>query len=132
MTYRNPAIAYREREVLTASPGKLVVIVFDHLLANMRRAKMAIEAKKIEARVEAMGKARAAAMELLVSTDLERGGALAQNLRSLYVFMFNELLGIGRVPDPARMDRLIEIATTLRDAFATIAAEASVARTPAA
>ena len=34
------AVAYREREVLTAAPGRLVVIVFDHLLVNLRRARI--------------------------------------------------------------------------------------------
>jgi flagellar protein FliS len=122
--YRNnAAIAYREQEVLTASPAKLVVIIFDHLLANLRRTKAAIEANNVDARVEAIGKARSAVMELLVSTDTDRGGQIAKNLRSLYVFLFNELIGAGRKPDPYRIERLIGIANELREAFAKVAAE---------
>ena len=131
MSYANAAVTYREREVLTASPGKLVVIIFDHLLVNIRRAKMALETGKVEARVEALGKARAAVMQLLMSTDVERGGAIAQNLRSLYVFVFNELMRIRQPADAARLDKISGIALTLRDAFATVVVDVA-AQSPAA
>ena len=131
MSYANAAVTYREREVLTASPGKLVVIIFDHLLVNIRRAKIALETGKVEMRVEALGKARAAVMELLMSTDVERGGAIAQNLRSLYVFVFNELMSIRQPTDAARLDRISGIALTLRDAFATTVVDVA-AQSPAA
>jgi flagellar protein FliS len=131
MSYGNAAVAYRQREVLTASPAKLVVLVFDHLLVNLRRAKLATEANKIEARVEAIGKARDAVMELILGNDIEKGGELAKNLRSLYVFMFNELIVAAQKPNVARLDKLAEIATTLREGFATVAVDTAV-RSPAA
>ncbi|HEX3868004.1 MAG TPA: flagellar export chaperone FliS [Gemmatimonadaceae bacterium] len=131
MTYGHAASSYREREILTASPAKLVVIVFDHMLANLRRARIAIDAKKIEARIEAAGKARGAVLELWSSTDVERGGQLAWNLRSLYVFMFTEIAAIVHAPDAERVDRLTAIAVTLREGFATIAANPA-AQSPAA
>jgi flagellar protein FliS len=131
MTYGHAATAYREREILTASPAKLIVIIYDHLLVNLRRAKVAHEANNIEVRVDAICRAREAVMELLASTDVERGGSIAVNLRSLYVFLFNELLVMGRLPDATRLQKLAEIALNLREAFATIAATPAV-ETPAA
>ena len=131
MSYAHAAGAYREREILTASPAKLVVIIFDHLLVNLRRAKLAHEARNVEARVEAVCKAREAVMELLASTDVERGGEIAQNLRSLYVFLFNELLVMGHSPDAVRLQKITDTVMNLREAFATIAAT-PVAESPAA
>ena len=132
MAYGNTAgNTYREREILTASPAKLVVIVYDHLLANLCRARLAIEAKKIEARIDAVGKAREAVVELLAGTDVERGGTLAVNLQSLYVFIFSELNAIVHNPDAERVDKLAEIVSHLREAFASIAATSSV-QSPAA
>jgi flagellar protein FliS len=131
MSYAHAAGAYREREILTASPAKLVVIVFDHLLVNLRRAKLAHEAGNVEARVEAVCKAREAVMELLASTDVERGGEIAQNLRALYVFLFNELLVMGHSPDALRLQKIAETVMNLREAFAAIAAN-PVAESPAA
>ncbi len=117
---------------MTASPVKLVVIVFDHLLANLHRARLAIDAKRIEARIEAAGKARDAVLELLASTDVERGGELAQNLRSLYVFMFGELAEVVlRAGCQARRPTDGDRRRPARRVRTTIAASPSI-HTPAA
>jgi flagellar protein FliS len=85
MSY-SQANVYREREVLTASPEKLVVIVFDHVLANLRRARVAIEAGNIEQRAQAMRRAREGVMELLTTTDAgSRWGNGAEAARTLRV-----------------------------------------------
>src|SRR4029078_1323977 len=102
MSY-SQANVYREREVLTASPEKLVVITFDHVLVNLRRARVAIEANNIERRVQSLGKAREGLMELLMSVDAERGGEVANNLLGLYAFAIRELLEVGRTKNLAKL-----------------------------
>ena len=131
MTY-SQANVYREREVLTASPEKLIVITFDHVLVNLRRARVAIEANNIERRVQALSKAREGVMELLTSVDAERGGEVANNLLALYAFAVRELLEIGRTKDVAKLDAVFNVMNNLREAFATIAADPKVAAVPAA
>lgn len=130
MSYASAAVAYRERDVLSAAPGRLVVMVFDHLLVNLRRARFAMEANNVELRAESVAKAREAAMELLVTTDVDRGGAIANNLRSIYVYLVRELLTLGGRNDVAKIDGFVRIVTDLRDAFATVTTDA--ARVPAA
>ena len=131
MSY-SQANVYREREVLTASPEKLVVITFDHILVNLRRARVAIETGNIERRVQALSKAREGVMELLTSVDVDRGGAVANNLLALYSFALREMLEIGRTRDVAKLDAVVAVIANLRDAFATIAADPKVAAVPAA
>jgi flagellar protein FliS len=131
MSY-SQANVYREREVLTASPEKLVVITFDHVLVNLRRARVAIEAGNIERRVQALTKAREGVMELLTSVDVERGGQVAQNLLALYSFTVREMFEVGRTKDVAKLDGVVTVIGNLREAFATIAAEPKVAAVPAA
>jgi flagellar protein FliS len=131
MSY-SQANVYREREVLTASPEKLVVIVFDHVLANLRRARVAIEAGNIEQRAQAMRRAREGVMELLTTTDVERGGEMALNLRALYAYAVREFLAVGRTLDIKQLDNITAIIANLREAFATIAADPTLARSPAA
>jgi flagellar protein FliS len=123
--YSSQAKAYRDREILSASPGRLVVIVFDHVLANLHRARVAGEAKNLEMRLEALSRARDGVMELLATVDVEKGGALGANLRSIYGFTFNELLDECRKPDAVRLERITRIFTDIRDAFATISAESA-------
>lgn len=131
MSY-SQANLYREREVLSASPEKLVVITFDHVLVNLRRARIAIEAGNIELRVQSMSKAREGVMELLMSTDAERGGEMTASLRALYAFALREFLAIGRTRDVKQLDNVTAIFADLREAFATIASDPKLARSPAA
>jgi flagellar protein FliS len=131
MSYSHAAVAYRERQVKTASPGQLVVMVFDHVLASLARARVANKDGNVEARVEAVAKAREGLMELMVTLDLERGGAIAQQLRSLYVFMLAELVDAGSRFNEPKTLRIAAMIGELRDAFATIVAE-SGPRTSAA
>jgi flagellar secretion chaperone FliS len=131
MSY-SQANVYREREVLTASPEKLVVMTFDHVLVNLRRARLAIESKNIELRAESMGRAREGVMELLVSVDAERGGEMATNLRALYAYALREFMAIGRSRDVKQLDSVTNIFVNLREAFATIAADPTLVRSPAA
>ena len=131
MSY-SQANVYREREVLSASPEKLVVITFDHILVNLRRARMAIEAGNIELRVQSMSKAREGVMELLMSTDAERGGEMTVRLRALYAFALREFLAIGKTRDVKQLENVTAIFGNLREAFATIASDPTLARSPAA
>jgi flagellar protein FliS len=130
MSYSNQALAYREREVAAATPGRLVVMVYDHVLANMARAGVAHANNLPEARLEAIAKARDGVAELLGTLDMEKGGAIAQQLQSIYVFVLSELSGIGMKFDERKVGRLANVLRELRDAFATIATDS--ARTTAA
>ncbi len=126
------ANVYREREVLGASPEKLVVITYDHVLVNLHRARVAIEANSIERRVAALSKAREGVMELLAATDAERGGQVATNLRSVYAFVLREILALGRSRDLAKLKEIVAIISNLREAFASVANDPTPARSPAA
>jgi flagellar protein FliS len=133
MSYQNAAkaaMAYREREVMTASPARLVVIVYDHVISNLHRARAAAQAENLPARLEALTHARDGVMHLLSTLDVSKGGSLASNLRSLYGFMYKELVDEARHPDAHRLAKLTTMATDLREAFAALAADA--AKVPAA
>jgi flagellin-specific chaperone FliS len=71
-------------------------------------------------------------MELLMSTDTERGGEMTNNLRALYSFALREFLSIGRSRDVAQLDRVSNVLGNPREAFSTIATEPVPARSPAA
>jgi flagellar protein FliS len=107
-----------------------VVLVYEHALSNLLRARRAVQTGKIEERVTAVGKARDAIMELLVTLNEEQGGEIARNLKSLYAYMLTELVDVARRPDGARLETLIHMVTELHSAFSTIAGDA--ARVPAA
>jgi flagellar protein FliS len=118
MTYASQAGNYRELEVLSASPERLVVLLFEHLVVQLERARIATERQNLEAQVTALSKARAIVGELLATLDFEQGGELADRLGAIYQYLLLELVDVGRRGDTELMRRLAGIATELRDGFA--------------
>ncbi len=111
---------YREMEVLSATPGELVLLVFDHLLTSLLRARAAIGAGDLEQRATDLGKARDAVAELMATLDREKGGEVAAQLARLYAFFLKELTMLSFEPQVARLDRIIAMVRDLREAFGGI------------
>lgn len=118
MSYQTATSLYRESEILSASPARLLTITFDFALSQMTRARVGIDCKKSEITLPALDKARQAIGELLASIDSERGGELAHRLTAVYVFVLAELVEIGRSQDSKRLERNTQLIRELRDAFA--------------
>jgi flagellar protein FliS len=128
MSYATMHTNYREMEIHAASPEKLVCIVFDQLVVNLERARLAMERKDIEARVVALRRARGLVTELLCTLDVEKAGPLGVDLAGMYQVMLAELVDVGMRGDLKVMGKLITIATALRDGFTGAAQQLSTQR----
>lgn len=126
MSYASQSSSYREMEIHSASPERLVVIVFEQLVVNLERARIAMDRNDIELRVTSLRRARGLVGELLATLDFEKGGALSTQLADLYQFMLYELVDIGQRKDVATLRKLVSIATSLRDGFTTAAQSVSI------
>lgn len=127
MSYATPASQYQEVAVRSASPAQLVIMVYDHLLLNLRRARIGVQQGDVELRLVSFDRARQALGELLATLDHERGGEVARQLNALYTFLLVELAEVGLRPEVERLDRVIAMASELRDTFATVAGSHSQA-----
>lgn len=122
MSYAAATSSYRDMEVLSASPGRLVVIVYDFLLVNLRRTDIAINSGNAELFAVSLGKAEDGLAELMGGIDRERGGAIAEELVALYSFFLGSLIDIRVSKNRALLTRVTSQVYQLRDAFAEIAA----------
>lgn len=120
MSYANHAAQYQEVAVRSAAPGQLVVMVYDHLLLNLRRARLSVVQGDVELRITSFERARQALGELLSTLDHEQGGEMALQLDALYTFVLGELTDLGLRPELDRLDRITAIVAELRDAFAAV------------
>lgn len=120
-SYSRSAARYREVEVHSATPGQLVVILYDHLLTHLARARQSMGPDQIEARSDALSVCRSVVTELLVTLDRERGGSIAVHLAAIYSFVLGELTTLGLRPEVERLERVTNIMRELRDAFAQVA-----------
>lgn len=123
--FASQAARYRDAELLSATPGQLVVMLFDKMLLTLRRARTACDAKQIEVRCEQILRASDMVTELRVSLDREQGGQIAAQLDALYAYMLRELLEANRRNDGARLDVVTRMAAELREAFAGAVAATS-------
>jgi flagellar protein FliS len=120
MSYAATSSAYREMEVLSSSPAQLVVTVYDFLLVQLRRTRFAIDTRNHELCCTSIARSQDAITELVGGLDMERGGQIAKNLQSLYLYFITELIAIGRKSDVTRLACMAAQVSDLRDAFAQI------------
>jgi flagellar protein FliS len=120
-SFANNAARYRDMEVSSATPGQLVVILYDHLLTHLAKARHAMGPDQIGPRSDALSVCRTVVTELLVTLDRQRGGDVAVQLGAIYSFVLGELTTLGLRPDATRLERITNIMQELRDAFAQVA-----------
>lgn len=123
MSYANQSSSYREMELRSASPERLVVFVFEQLVINLERARIAMERNDLELRVASLRRARGLVGELMATLDFEKGGRIATQLADLYQYMMYELVDIGQRGDVVTLKKLVNIATNLRDGFSAAATQ---------
>jgi flagellar protein FliS len=118
--YASPQ-AYRENSVMTASPGQLVVMLYDGIARFLRQAEIAANEGAWGQATGRMTKADAIIDELLITLDVEKGGDVAERLQGIYVFCKKLLI-------EARVERSLEpmlqaakLLADLREAWAQVA-----------
>jgi len=119
--FATQAARYRDAELQTATPGQLIALLYDAMLRNLGRARIACEAKQIEVRCEQIVKAGEMIGELQISLDHQAGGDISKQLDALYGFMLKELYEANRKQDATKIDVVIKMASELREAFAQVA-----------
>ena len=117
--YASPQ-AYRSTSVMTATPGQLVVMLYDGVARFLRQAEAAMEEGAWEQVGDRLACADAIIDELLVTLDHEKGGEIAASLRDLYLFCRRHLNEARIEKDAEKIDQVIGLLDELRDAFAQI------------
>ena len=83
---------YRQVQVNTASPGKLILLLYQGAIRSMKQAVEFIDKKDFESKGNALIKAQDIIMELNMALDMDVGGEISNSLRQLYVYMYKRLV----------------------------------------
>lgn len=100
-----------------ASPVELVLLLTNGLLDELARARAHIVAKRYEQKAASIDKCVEIINGLSSSLDFENGGETVANLASIYDFCAQHLQGAGIKLDPAMVDEVIRILTTIRQGW---------------
>ena len=116
--YNNPQMQYLKTRVLTATPGELLVMLYDGLLQRLRQTKLAFEDKQLDRAGELLGNAHDILAELMSSLDAEQSPELAGNLLGLYAYSKEQLIRAMAELDPKYLDEVYDLLKPMRDAWA--------------
>ncbi|MGB4374500.1 MAG: flagellar export chaperone FliS, partial [Defluviitoga tunisiensis] len=102
--------------VKTASPTKLVELLYKNSIERLEKAVKAIEKNNlIEANHEII-RVEEIILELNVSLNIEKGGEVAKNLRLLYNYIYEQLIQANLKKD---IDTLTEVKSLIKDLYET-------------
>jgi len=118
---QNPYNQYKETQVKTASPEKLMFMLFDGGLTFMKQGKAHLENKEIKDANYKLQRAQAIILELMNSLDDKKGGEISTNLMSLYEYMLHELIQANVKKDPERIDHVMKLMKDMKDTFSEAA-----------
>ncbi len=112
MYQQNGIQSYQRTNVVTADPGKLVIMCYEGAIDNLMIAKQKNAEKKYEEKSRRINKAKDIIDELMCSLDFEKGGLIARNLESLYNYMTRRIL---HADANRSMDAIDEVVGMLRE-----------------
>ncbi len=120
MTYAQAAATYQRNSILTASPEKLVKLLYDGAIRNLEKSKLGLTDAKT-ARSPEVGQSLSRAMgilgELRASLDHAAGGQIAKDLDRLYEFGLDQLSQSNLTRTAAGVDNTLRVMRTLKEGW---------------
>ena len=103
---------YQQTEVQTASPEKLLIMLYDGAIQFLNKAKMGIKNKNIEDTHNNIVAAQRIITEFMNTLDMDAGGEVAKNLYNLYEYLHFRLVQANIKKD---IDMVDEVLVHLKD-----------------
>jgi flagellar secretion chaperone FliS len=122
MLQKNPWQSYRQVATQTASPGQLVLMLYDGAIRFLERARQGFASDDPLEFNQTINnnilRAQAIVHELDLALDIDQGGDLAVNLRRLYHYMDRRLQEANQYKKEDGIVEILRRLTVLRNAWA--------------
>jgi flagellar secretion chaperone FliS len=124
MTYQNIRSGlYKETSVNTASPTKLVVMLYEGAIRFLTRAAEDIRNRDLVRKGESISRAVAIIQHLQMTLDTEKGQEIAQDLDRLYKYTLSRVLDGSTKLDATAIEEAIKVLSELVPAWEEIASK---------
>lgn len=120
MALTSPYDVYQRTQVDTASPARLVVMLYDGAIRFLRQGQIAMQQGNREKQNHYLVRAQRVITELASSLDMEAGAEIAANLMALYRFMHEQLVLANLQDDVDKVQKVREMLESLREAWAQV------------
>lgn len=108
---------YQASNINTATPEKLMIMLFDGAIQFLQKAKVAIAENNLKERSQNIDGARKIIRELMRTIDLENGNDVSKSLFKLYNRMAMNLIKANIQRNVEKLDEVIEDLTNIRWGF---------------
>lgn len=119
---------YLENAIMTASPAKLVEMLYEKSVELLKESKELIEKGLFLEANDRIKRVQDILMELNASLDMEKGGQIAQSLRSLYLYMYRTLVEGNIKKDIKKIEEILGYFEELLAAWRSAMKSTSVER----
>ena len=119
-TFSNYQNAYKKASVNTLDQNKLIIMLYDGAIKNANFAVQHMESGDIEKVHDSLIKTKNIVTELLATLNMDQGGEIAKNLKSLYSYMFSQLVEANMEKKSEPVLAVIDLLKELRGAWIQI------------
>ena len=116
----NPSLSYREAAVAGASPVRLIILLYEQVIEDLRRALAMHSRGDIEGRTREINHAILVIGHLQATLDHEQGGKVARNLVRFYDQVRAKLVEAQCQQSPEAIEQQIAHLMEVRDAWCEV------------
>jgi flagellar protein FliS len=122
MKYTNSRSSlYQETSVNTASPTKLVVMLYEGAIKFLTRAASDIRNRDLVSKQRSVNQAIAIIQHLQLTLDVDKGQDIARELNRLYAYVFKRTVDGSTKLDAGAIEEAIKVLSDLLPAWEEIA-----------
>jgi flagellar protein FliS len=121
--------AYRDMEILNASPERLVQIVYDVAIRSISSARECLVKKDTRGRVRHVNNAFSALIELTSGLDFDAGKEIAENYARIYDYCQRRLVEGNVGQDDSILAEVQSLISDLQEAWQIVVTRVSAERT---
>lgn len=112
-----PFNPYHQTQIITASPEKILIMLYDGAISNARKALDRLEKKDMGGKGLYINKAIAIISELMSTLNHEVGGEIAVRLEQLYIYLIDEFTRANLECRAQSLNDALKVLLVLRDTW---------------
>lgn len=118
--------AYQKNKYSTASPHKLILLLYEAAIKHIVHAQQAIQDQQMFTAHRSILKAQEIVSELIACLNEDRGGEVAVNMKNLYLYVIDCLVqaNLRKQTDP--LTQALDVLQPLKSAWEQIGKEVSI------
>lgn len=123
MSYAQAAATYQRNAILTASPEKLVKLLYDGAIRNLEKCRIGLGEARTSHSADvgnAISRAIGIIGELRASLDHTAGGNISQDLDRLYEYSLDQLSQSNVSRKPEGVNNALRVLRTLKEGWDAI------------